>query len=104
MAPWTDGLSLLSHTISVDNDLAVILITGHGDIAMAVNAMREVRRAIAPLTDAEIDAIGEFGTPGEVSRLDALDVALVEQHCGCQMHPRGQLFLPKWRPCPGRPV
>jgi hypothetical protein len=50
--------------MSVDNDLAVILITGHGDIAMAVNVMREVKRAIAPLTDAEIDAIGEFGTPG----------------------------------------
>jgi hypothetical protein len=31
-----DGLSLLSHARSVDNDLAVILITGHGDIAMAV--------------------------------------------------------------------
>ena len=36
-----DGLSLLSHARSVDNDLAVILITGHGDIAMAVNAMRQ---------------------------------------------------------------
>jgi DNA-binding NtrC family response regulator len=39
--PGTDGLSLLSHARSVDNDLAVILITGHGDIAMAVNAMRQ---------------------------------------------------------------
>jgi hypothetical protein len=29
--------------MSVDNDLAVILITGHGDIAMAVNVMREVQ-------------------------------------------------------------
>jgi two-component system C4-dicarboxylate transport response regulator DctD len=38
--PGMDGLSLLSHARSVDNDLAVILITGHGDIAMAVNAMR----------------------------------------------------------------
>jgi len=34
--PGMDGLSLLSHARSVDNDLAVILITGHGDIAMAV--------------------------------------------------------------------
>ena len=39
--PGMDGLSLLSHARSVDNDLAVILITGHGDIAMAVNAMRQ---------------------------------------------------------------
>jgi hypothetical protein len=45
IAPWTDGLSLLSHARSVDNDLAVILITDHSDIAMAVNAMRQVRRA-----------------------------------------------------------
>ena len=35
-----DGLALLSHAKSVDDDLAVILITGHGDIAMAVKAMR----------------------------------------------------------------
>ena len=38
--PGMDGLALLSHAKSVDDDLAVILITGHGDIAMAVNAMR----------------------------------------------------------------
>ena len=38
--PGMDGLALLSHARSVDGDLAVILITGHGDIAMAVNAMR----------------------------------------------------------------
>src|SRR5690242_13977318 len=39
--PGMDGFSLLSHAKSVDDDLAVILITGHGDIAMAVNAIRQ---------------------------------------------------------------
>src|SRR5262245_49199404 len=34
--PGMDGLSLLSHAKAVDDELAVILITGHGDIAMAV--------------------------------------------------------------------
>src|SRR5262245_5613829 len=38
--PGMDGLALLSHARSVDDDLAIILITGHGDIAIAVNAMR----------------------------------------------------------------
>jgi two-component system C4-dicarboxylate transport response regulator DctD len=39
--PGMDGLALLSHAKSVDDELAVILVTGHGDIAMAVNAMRQ---------------------------------------------------------------
>jgi two-component system C4-dicarboxylate transport response regulator DctD len=39
--PGMDGLALLSHAKSVDDDLAVILVTGHGDIAMAVNAIRQ---------------------------------------------------------------
>ena len=38
--PGLDGLGLLVKAQSIDRDLAVILITGHGDIAMAVNAMR----------------------------------------------------------------
>jgi two-component system C4-dicarboxylate transport response regulator DctD len=35
-----DGLGLLAQARSIDRDLAVILITGHGDVAMAVNAIR----------------------------------------------------------------
>jgi two-component system C4-dicarboxylate transport response regulator DctD len=38
--PGLDGLSLLDRVMAVDRDLPVILITGHGDIAMAVGAMR----------------------------------------------------------------
>jgi DNA-binding NtrC family response regulator len=38
--PGLDGLGLLATAHSIDRDLAVILITGHGDVAMAVNAMR----------------------------------------------------------------
>jgi two-component system C4-dicarboxylate transport response regulator DctD len=34
------GLELLEHALGVDPDLPVIIITGHGDIAMAVQAMR----------------------------------------------------------------
>jgi DNA-binding NtrC family response regulator len=33
-------LGLLAKAQSIDRDLAVILITGHGDVVMAVNAMR----------------------------------------------------------------
>jgi two-component system C4-dicarboxylate transport response regulator DctD len=38
--PGLDGLGLLAKAQSIDKDLAVILITGHGDVTMAVNAMR----------------------------------------------------------------
>jgi two-component system, NtrC family, C4-dicarboxylate transport response regulator DctD len=38
--PGLDGLGLLAQARSIDRDLAVILITGHGDVAMPVNAMR----------------------------------------------------------------
>lgn len=35
-----NGLQLLDHVIAIDADLPVIVITGHGDISMAVDAMR----------------------------------------------------------------
>ncbi len=38
--PGIDGLTLLQQVRSVDEDLPVILITGHGDVPMAVEAMR----------------------------------------------------------------
>lgn len=39
--PGMDGLTLFRHLKSIDPGLPVVLITGHGDIAMAVDAMRE---------------------------------------------------------------
>lgn len=39
--PGRDGFHLLAHTRKVDEDLPVILLTGEGDIPMAVRAMRE---------------------------------------------------------------
>ncbi len=39
--PGRDGFYLLEHTRKVDPDLPVILLTGEGDIPMAVRAMRE---------------------------------------------------------------
>ncbi|MCU7938635.1 MAG: sigma-54 dependent transcriptional regulator [gamma proteobacterium symbiont of Bathyaustriella thionipta] len=38
--PGMDGLSLLQEVQKLDSELPVILITGHGDISMAVGAMR----------------------------------------------------------------
>jgi DNA-binding NtrC family response regulator len=38
--PGLDGLGFLAQARAIDRDLAVILITGHGDVAMAVNAIR----------------------------------------------------------------
>jgi two-component system C4-dicarboxylate transport response regulator DctD len=39
--PGTDGLELMRKVLSVDRDLPVVLVTGHGDVAMAVKAMRD---------------------------------------------------------------
>ncbi|WP_207462598.1 sigma-54 dependent transcriptional regulator [Azospirillum sp. SYSU D00513] len=39
--PGMDGLALLERVRALDPDLPVILITGHGDVPMAVQAMRD---------------------------------------------------------------
>src|SRR5574343_329943 len=39
--PGKDGLSLLRDLRQHDRELPVLLITGHGDVGMAVEAMRE---------------------------------------------------------------
>ena len=38
--PGLSGLDLLQHIIEIDAEIPVILITGHGDVEMAVEAMR----------------------------------------------------------------
>lgn len=38
--PNASGLDLLAHTLQMDADLPVIVVTGHGDVVMAVEAMR----------------------------------------------------------------
>jgi two-component system C4-dicarboxylate transport response regulator DctD len=38
--PGRSGLDLLQHAVQLDRELPVILVTGHGDVAMAVQAMR----------------------------------------------------------------
>ncbi len=39
--PDMDGLTFLTRALEIDRDLPVILVTGHGDINMAVNAIRD---------------------------------------------------------------
>ncbi|HMO06345.1 MAG TPA: response regulator, partial [Paracoccaceae bacterium] len=39
--PGIDGLTLMNRIHEVDRDIPVILITGHGDVQLAVRAMRE---------------------------------------------------------------
>jgi two-component system C4-dicarboxylate transport response regulator DctD len=39
--PDMDGLTFLGKVLEIDRDLPVILVTGHGDINMAVNAIRD---------------------------------------------------------------
>ena len=38
--PGMDGIKLLKRLMGLDSQLPVILITGHGDVPMAVEAMR----------------------------------------------------------------
>ncbi|KFX70921.1 C4-dicarboxylate ABC transporter [Pseudomonas taeanensis MS-3] len=39
--PGTDGLQLLDKLLELDRDLPVIMVTGHGDVPMAVQALRQ---------------------------------------------------------------
>ncbi|WGV18406.1 sigma-54-dependent transcriptional regulator [Fuscovulum ytuae] len=39
--PGMDGLSLMNRIHEIDRDIPVILVTGHGDVQLAVRAMRE---------------------------------------------------------------
>lgn len=39
--PGIDGLEFLTRALKIDHDLPIILITGHGDISTAVQAMRD---------------------------------------------------------------
>ena len=39
--PGMDGFDILRQVVEIDSDLPVILITGHGDVSMAVEAMRQ---------------------------------------------------------------
>ncbi len=39
--PGMDGLAFMREALKIDRDIPVILISGHGDISMAVNAIRE---------------------------------------------------------------
>src|SRR5262245_43787151 len=39
--PRMDGLELLRHSREADPDLPLIIVTGHGDIAIAVQAIRD---------------------------------------------------------------
>jgi two-component system, NtrC family, C4-dicarboxylate transport response regulator DctD len=38
--PAMDGLQFLAHVKAIDPELPVIMITGHGDIALAVTAIQ----------------------------------------------------------------
>jgi two-component system C4-dicarboxylate transport response regulator DctD len=39
--PGMDGMTLMNRIHAIDSDIPVILMTGHGDVALAVRAMRE---------------------------------------------------------------
>lgn len=57
--PGMDGLSLLRRTMEIDADLPVILVTGHGDVSMAVEAMRAgaydfIEKPFAPETMVDV--------------------------------------------------
>ena len=39
--PKMSGLDLLRHAVQIDREIPVILVTGHGDVDMAVQAMRD---------------------------------------------------------------
>ena len=96
-----DGLSLLQRTRQIDPELPVILITGHGDVSMAVHAMcllfqhfvtklREKYANDAPtITVDVIRQLMSYDWPGNVRELQNT----AERFVLGQVHPRKMMSL-----------
>jgi FixJ family two-component response regulator len=61
--PGMDGMALLRRLLGADSALPVILVTGHGDVPMAVEAMRIGQRCGARRSKA-----GRFGASCRMAR------------------------------------
>ena len=47
--PGTDGMAMMLAALARDRDLPVVLITGHGDVTLAVEAMRCIGHVVTVL-------------------------------------------------------
>ncbi len=75
--PDLDGMSLMQHLLSKDKNLPVILITGHGDIPLAVEAMK--RGAFEFLTKPfSPEKLLEVIKSAQISRMEHLESLKVE--------------------------
>lgn len=81
--PGTDGLQLLDSVLECDRDLPVILITGHGDVPMAVQALRQ----------GAYDFIEKPFTPERL--LDSVRRALDKRRLVCEVRQLRQQFALK---------
>lgn len=71
--PGLSGENLLSTVLHQDKDVPVILITGHGDISMAVNALRngayDLSRNLSPSTGSSIPHDADWKSVTSLSRI-----------------------------------
>ncbi|HQA12321.1 sigma-54-dependent Fis family transcriptional regulator, partial [Zoogloea sp.] len=74
--PKLDGMSFLREILAVDPELPVVLITGHGDVSMAVQAMKDgaqdfIQKPFAPeyLVEVVRRALEKRGLVLEVRKL-----------------------------------
>lgn len=75
--PDLDGMSLMQHLLAKDKNLPVILITGHGDIPLAVEAMK--RGAFEFLTKPfSPERLLEVIKSAQTSRMEYLENLIVE--------------------------
>jgi len=96
--PGIDGLALLARALEVDRTLPVILVTGHGDITMAVQAMQGgaydfLEKPFSPekLTDVVQRALEKRALSMEVDSLrrrlegyESIDARLLGRSCAMQ--------------------
>ncbi|WP_339513541.1 sigma-54-dependent transcriptional regulator [Pseudomonas sp. RL_15y_Pfl2_60] len=83
--PGTDGLQLLEKLIELDRDLPVIMVTGHGDVPMAVQALHQ----------GAYDFIEKPFTPERL--LDSVRRALEKRRLVCENRELRQQFANKDR-------
>ncbi|MBB3104887.1 sigma-54-dependent transcriptional regulator [Azomonas macrocytogenes] len=81
--PGLDGLALLEHLQALDHDLPVILLTGHGDVAMAVEAMRQGAYDFLEKPFSPEALLGSLGRALEKRRL-VLENRRLQQRSDCR--------------------
>ena len=84
--PGMDGMALLKKLAAMDSALPVILITGHGDVPMAVEAMRSgaVDFLLKPFQDTDLlDRVSQALAMDAANQAERSELAAIRERIAC---------------------